>query len=91
MTFMDVENLDSTEPIPGFHGRFIHSEKMTAAFWSVEAGSKAPDHSHPHEQITIVLEGQFRLKVDEETKILKPGIAAVIPSNRLPDRHNRPV
>jgi quercetin dioxygenase-like cupin family protein len=81
MTYITLEGLIEKEVVPGFHGRFIHSEHITMAFWHVEPGAVLPEHAHVHEQITTVLEGEFELCVAGETGILKPGMAAVIASN----------
>jgi quercetin dioxygenase-like cupin family protein len=40
-----------------------------------------PIHSHIHEQVAHVLKGRFELTVGDETKVLEPGIVAVIPPN----------
>ena len=40
-----------------------------------------PLHQHLHEQVAHVLQGKFELTVDGETKLLEPGIVAVIPPN----------
>ena len=79
---MDVRNLNNIkakEIIPGYHVKFVHSDNMTEAYWHVDAGAVAPDHSHPHEQIVNVLEGEFELTVNGEPKQLKPGCVVVIP------------
>lgn len=52
---------------------------MTFVYWTVEAGHSIPEHSHVHKQVAHVLEGQFELTVDGETRILEPGVVAVIP------------
>lgn len=80
MPFINLEALLISEPIPGFKGRFVHSENMTVANWAIEAGSSAPQHNHPNEQITFVLQGEFELTLSGETRILTPGIAAIIPA-----------
>ena len=67
--------------MPGFVGRFLHTESMTLAWWDVEAGSTLPEHRHPQEQVAHVLEGVFELTVDGATERLEPGRIAVIPSN----------
>jgi quercetin dioxygenase-like cupin family protein len=51
------------------------------ASWQIKEGSEAPKHSQPQEQIAFVVEGRFRLTVGDETRIIQPGITAVIPSN----------
>ncbi|WP_425391907.1 cupin domain-containing protein [Ekhidna sp.] len=81
MPFKDLNNIDSKEILPGYTVRFVHSERMTFAYWDVKAGSPLPEHSHEHEQVANVLEGEYELTVNGETKRLKPGDVAVIPSN----------
>jgi quercetin dioxygenase-like cupin family protein len=56
---------------------------MTIAHWRIEAGSTLGEHSHPHEQVTNVLEGQFEFTIDGETRLLGPGSVAVVPSNKV--------
>ena len=79
MSFVEIESLLSKEIVKGYHARTIHTGTMTLVYWTVEAGHSILVHSHMHEQIAHVLEGKFELTVDEETKILEPGIVAVIP------------
>ena len=79
MTFIKIDDLKEIEPMTGFRGRFVHSDNVTVANWNILSGSIAPRHSHPHEQIALVIEGEFELTVGEEKQVLKPGITAVIP------------
>lgn len=79
MAFVALEWLREKEQIRGFHGRAIHTGTMSFLYWNVEAGASIPVHSHHHEQVAHVLEGQFELTVAGETRILEPGLVAVIP------------
>lgn len=81
MTFIDLKDIAEREIVPGYRARFVHSKNMTLAYWDVDPGAALPEHSHPHEQIANVLEGQFELTVNGESRILEPGMAAVIPSD----------
>jgi len=81
MPFIDLDQITAIDPMPGFKGRSVHSENVTVVNWRVKAGSRAPVHAHLHEQINFVLEGQFELTIGDETKILEPGITAIVPSN----------
>ena len=84
MVFHDLNQIPAREIVPGYLARFIHSEKMTLAYWEVEAGAALPEHSHPHEQIANVLEGEFELTVAGEARVLVPGEVAVIPGDVPP-------
>ncbi len=81
MPFVELDQLAPIEPVAGFRAVFVHSENMTLAFWEVEQGAELPEHAHPHEQISTVLEGRFELTVDGETRLLDQGTVAVIPPN----------
>ncbi len=76
-----ISNLEQKEIIKGFKGRFVHTDKLTIVYWDVEKGAVLPTHSHIHEQVTEILEGQFELTMEGETKVCEPGAVTVIPSN----------
>ncbi len=80
-TFKDVSTMPEREPVPGYHGRFVHTDSMTLAFWRVDAGAAIPEHAHPQEQVASVLEGEFELIVAGEARIMGPGSVAIIRSN----------
>lgn len=79
MSFVNIDTLQQKEVIPGYVGRTIHTGTMTFMYWTVEAGAAMPEHSHLHEQVAHVLQGEFELTVDGETQLLVPGKVAVIP------------
>jgi quercetin dioxygenase-like cupin family protein len=83
MPYLTLDDLKEIEPVPGFKGRFVHSDHVTLAYWNIAAGSVLPQHAHVHEQIANVIEGEFEMTIAGETKVLKPGQVAVIPSNVL--------
>jgi quercetin dioxygenase-like cupin family protein len=80
---VDLNDVQPKNLIPGFSGRFVHTDQVTLAFWDVEAGAQLPVHSHVHEQTTYVLEGRFELIVEGEAKLYEPGLVAVIPSHAV--------
>ncbi|MFQ5628668.1 MAG: cupin domain-containing protein [bacterium] len=83
MSFLRLDEIPEKEIIPGYKARFVHSESMTCAYYTVKAGAPFPEHAHPHEQISNVLEGKFELTVAGETRTLEPGAVAVIPANAI--------
>lgn len=79
--FDDFHKMKSREVFPGFTGRFIHSETMTLAYWEIKKDSVSPEHNHVHEQVAYVVEGQLELTIEGKSRILTPGMIAVVPSN----------
>jgi quercetin dioxygenase-like cupin family protein len=80
MPFHHLDNLEEREIVPGFRGRFVHSENMTLGYWRIASGASLPEHAHPHEQVTNVLEGRLEMTLEGETLILEAGGVAVIPA-----------
>ena len=83
MTFQKLSDQEAREIVPGFFGKFVHTDRMTVSYWTIDAGALLPEHHHPHEQITTVIEGQLELTVAGETKVLNPLEIAVIPSDAV--------
>ena len=83
MPFVDLETVESRELIPGTKVRFVHSDTMTLAYWTFEPGVDLPIHSHPHDQVTNVVEGELELTLEGETRTLTPGTVAVIPPDAV--------
>src|SRR5262245_15215515 len=83
MPFLPVSQVPEREIFPGFIGRVTHSARMTFVRWRIRAGAVLPSHSHPHEQVVHMLEGEFELTIAGETRVLGAGDVAVIPSNAI--------
>lgn len=79
MSWIELNEIEEREIIPGFHVRFVHSENMTLAYWRVGEGAKIPEHSHPHEQVVNLIEGRFELVIDGQARQVEPGSVALIP------------
>ena len=78
MKKIDLKSLEQKQIFPGYKAKVIHSASMTFVYWSIDAGSRVPEHSHPHEQVVNVIEGDFELTVGHETEILKPHSVVII-------------
>ena len=50
-----------------------HGEDMMAVEVCFEAGAVGSMHTHPHVQISYVLEGRFEATVGEKTKVISVG------------------
>ena len=71
--------LDSFD-INGLTLRPFAGDKLMLLRVEGEAGAHAPAHSHPHEQISLVVSGRVRFFVNGEERELVPGEAVHIPS-----------
>ena len=80
MAFINLADVEEKVLVPGTRVQFVHSENMTFAYWMFEAGAELPDHSHPHEQVANIIEGELELTLDGKAVIIKPGQVVVIPS-----------
>ena len=81
MPFFKVDDLPVTEMLAGVFRRAVYLEKVMLTFFEFEPGQEIPEHSHPHEQISYVLEGEMNFTLDGETRTLRAGEGATIPSN----------
>ncbi len=79
MPFVSLFSLPGKEIIEGYTAKTIHTGTMSLVYWTVLAGAEMPIHTHLHEQVAHVIKGSFELTVDGETRLLEPGIVAVIP------------
>lgn len=83
MPFLALDDIEARHLIPGFEVKFVHSESMTFAHWQIEPHAVLPEHSHPHEQVCHVIDGQFELTIDGESKVLEAGGVGIIPSHAV--------
>ena len=81
MSFIELNQLPVKEVVRGYHARVFHTGTMSLMYWMVDEGAAMPVHKPPHEQVAHVLKGKFELMVGNKTKLLEPGIVAVIPPN----------
>lgn len=80
MPFVELDQIEQREILPGCVARFVHSDSMTISYWNLQPGAVLPKHSHPHEQITTLIEGEMEMTLDGEVRELRPGMVVVIPS-----------
>lgn len=67
--------------LPGITRQVVQGERQTIVRYIYAPGSVFPVHSHPEEQVTVVLSGRIEFDVAGEIVELGPGGVAVIPPN----------
>jgi len=79
--FYDVDELKSKQPMEGVKIRVAYGEKVMMSYVDIEANTTIAEHSHPHEQMGMFLEGEAEFTIENETKMVKPGMAYLVPPN----------
>ena len=86
LKIVKLDEAPSLETVKGRHGAILQSgEKVMMMILTVEPGIPTPPHSHPHEQIGYLLEGQGILFSRGESKEIRAGTSFLIPPN---ESHN---
>ena len=81
MPFLDTNSLPVIERLPGWRGRYFHSQNMTFAHYDFARGSSIHEHSHPEEEVYEVIEGELEVTIDGVAQIARAGIVAIVPAN----------
>ncbi|MBN2159983.1 MAG: cupin domain-containing protein [Spirochaetes bacterium] len=79
--FNDFKKKIGISPLDGFTFKEAHLENVMITWVEMKPGSVLPEHSHPNEQISLVVEGTLELTVGGSTRIMKKGEVAVVPPN----------
>jgi quercetin dioxygenase-like cupin family protein len=77
--FVRLDAVRAFELAEGVSGQPLFGARAMLNLIRFEPGATVPLHSHPHEQLGIVLEGMQALVVDGEAHELSPFEAYVIP------------
>jgi quercetin dioxygenase-like cupin family protein len=88
MNVNKVSEVKAVEIQPGRGRRILHTDHlMMVAMDFADGPAPRPDppHTHPHEQVTYVAEGEVLFFIGEESTRLGPGDMVAIPPN-LPHR-----
>jgi len=78
--FVDVSAIESVEFVPGLAFQPVLGEKTLVNFVSFEPHTEAPMHVHEEEQVVVVTEGEFDFTIGDDTRTMRPGDVAVVPS-----------
>jgi quercetin dioxygenase-like cupin family protein len=66
---------------PGVTRRAVYLKDVMLTFFDFEPQAVLPEHHHPHQQITYVLEGTMEFNLDGENRKLFAGDGVLIPPN----------
>lgn len=81
MAFYRWVEVKERNPKRGVKMRVISGEKGMMVLFEIEPGVEIETHSHPHEQMGTVLEGEISLVIGGKKRVLKKGDSYIVPSN----------
>ena len=81
MYFYDAKERAAKELAPGARTRTFWGDNMLLSIVEIDPNSEVPNHTHPHEQGGIMLEGEIEMNIAGESRTLKQGDVYIIPGN----------
>jgi quercetin dioxygenase-like cupin family protein len=66
---------------PGVEIRTTSGDQLMLSVVTLETGSVVPEHSHPHEQMGMMISGTLEFTIGGVTRIVEPGDIWRIPGN----------
>lgn len=71
------------QPVPGIERRCVDADNMLVANIVLQPGSIVPVHSHPSEQVSIILWGKIKWILGDERReeIVQGGAVVRLPAN----------
>jgi quercetin dioxygenase-like cupin family protein len=85
MNVNKISEAKAFEVKPGRKRRILHTDRLMMVaidFADGPAANPDPPHSHPHEQVTYVAEGEVLFFIDDESTRLVPGDMVAVPPDR---------
>jgi quercetin dioxygenase-like cupin family protein len=79
--FADLARAAQLAVWEGVHARVVTGERISFALVELDPGAVVPEHSHPHEQVGILLQGRAEFVVAGERRLIEPGGSWCIPGD----------
>ena len=69
----DWSRIKKEKPGPGIQRQMVVGENVMMVRFTFEPFLVTPEHTHPHEQMTLVVQGKVKFFIEGEVKIVSPG------------------
>ncbi len=79
--FQDLDRLAEREISKGVHIRILAGQRLMFSIVRFEPHAVVPTHQHPHEQLGIILDGEYEMWIGEDRRRLHKGDIYAIPPN----------
>jgi quercetin dioxygenase-like cupin family protein len=81
MYFAFPQDFKVLEPAPGFLVHAVSGQGLMLCDVILRPHSESPLHSHPYEEMAIILEGEFEMTLGDEVRRLRKGDVFLAPPN----------
>ena len=78
--FINVDKLPQKELATGVTTSLAWGENIMLSFVKLNPNATVPSHSHPHEQMALVLSGRLEVTIGNKSRLLKEGDVFIVPS-----------
>jgi quercetin dioxygenase-like cupin family protein len=79
MQFLELSGLRELELADGVTARAVHTGNVSVAHVRLSAGAVVPEHTHYHEQVVNVVDGEMELTVNGTPMVLSQGRVMILP------------
>ena len=83
MIQFDWSQIPQEQLNPRFSRKFVNGEKIMIAQLFLLKGCIVPEHSHESEQLSMVVTGKVKFKLEGEEQLLAASQMVLIPSNKI--------
>jgi quercetin dioxygenase-like cupin family protein len=80
---LNWDNIPIERPAEGIERQMVVGQKMMICRFRFAPLLVTPEHTHPHEQMSIVVSGRVRFFIEGKEQIAEPGEVLHFPSNCL--------
>jgi quercetin dioxygenase-like cupin family protein len=79
--FVTASDIEPLVLMQGLSARAVNGEHTTFAVIELEPNLTMPEHTHPNEQVGVVVRGEFTFTIGGETRLRRKGDMWVIPKD----------
>ena len=87
MSFLQNHQLPGLQIAKGINARVVTGKTVTVLHVIIDAGAILPEHSHHHEQVVNLLEGELVLTVDGKEHRMSEGDVMLLAPNVVHSGH----
>jgi unsaturated pyranuronate lyase len=77
----DWNSIKKENTAPGIQRQMVIGKNIMVCRFTFEPFLVTPEHTHPHEQVTLVVQGKVKFTIEGDVKIMSPGDVLYFPPN----------